>query len=174
MISSRNECVFIHDLSNLSLKIIVDAGWASMNVAYKHSIAWNNSRHAPVQRFYLPSGIEETGSRGIICIISHPVLCHPSDHGTTSMWKYFLAKAHIPKLYKLPELEVTELTTSKVDERALAILKRQGSWESIIASSRTKFILDIQVIYIITELTGITLHTGSYGLCNCRISPRHL
>jgi len=33
MISSKNECVFIRDLSDLTLQIIFDALWASMNVA---------------------------------------------------------------------------------------------------------------------------------------------
>jgi hypothetical protein len=47
MISSNNERVFIHDLSNLTLQIIFNAWWASMNVGLKQPIAWNNSRHAP-------------------------------------------------------------------------------------------------------------------------------
>ena len=47
MISSNNKCVFIHDLGDLTLKIIFDACWASMNVGSKRPIAWNNSRHAP-------------------------------------------------------------------------------------------------------------------------------
>jgi hypothetical protein len=47
MISSKNERVFIRDLSDLTLQIIFDAWWASMNVGLKRPIAWNNSRHAP-------------------------------------------------------------------------------------------------------------------------------
>jgi hypothetical protein len=31
MISSKNEQIFIHDLSNLTLQIIFDAWWASMD-----------------------------------------------------------------------------------------------------------------------------------------------
>jgi hypothetical protein len=53
MISSKNERVFIRDLSNLTLQIIFDAWWASMNIGSKRPIAWNNSRHAPSWRFYL-------------------------------------------------------------------------------------------------------------------------
>jgi len=126
MISSKNECVFICDLNDLTLQIIFDAWWTSMNVDSKLSIAWNNSRHAPSWRFYLHCGLEESGCPGIICIVCHQVLHHPSEHGTSSMGKYLLAKAHITKLNKLTESEVSELTNSTVDETALAILKRQG------------------------------------------------
>jgi len=98
MMCSKNECVFIRDLSELTLPIIDDAWWASMNVGSKRPIASNNSRHACSWHFYLHCGIEETGSPGIICIIGHQVLCHPSDHGTSSMGKHLLAKPHIAKL----------------------------------------------------------------------------
>jgi len=70
-ISSKNECVFICDLSDLTLQMIFDASWASINEGSKRPIAWNNSRHAPLWRFYLHCGIEETGSPGIICIVCH-------------------------------------------------------------------------------------------------------
>jgi hypothetical protein len=95
MISSENECVFIRNLGDLTLKIILDAWWASLNVGSKRPIAWNASRHAPSWRFYLHCGIKESGSPGIICIICHQVLRHPSEHGTSSMEKHLLAKAHI-------------------------------------------------------------------------------
>ena len=101
MISSKNECVFIHDLRDLTLEIIFDGCWASMNVGSTWPIGWKNSRHAPSWRFYLHCGIEETGSTGIICIVCHQVLCHPSEHGTSSMGKHLLAKAHIAKLNQL-------------------------------------------------------------------------
>jgi hypothetical protein len=127
MISSKNECVFICELSDLTLQIMFDAWWASMNDGSKRPIAWNNSRQVPLWRFYLHCGIEETGSPGIIHIVCHQVLRHPSEHGTSSMGKHLLAKAHIAKFNKLTESEVTELTSSMVDETALAILKRQGS-----------------------------------------------
>jgi len=98
-----------------------------MNEGSKQAIAWKNSRHAPSWGFYLHGGIEETGSPGIICIVCHQVLRHPSTQGTSSMGKHLLAKAHIAKLNELTESEVTELTSSTVDERALAIQKREGS-----------------------------------------------
>jgi len=146
MISSKNERVFIRDLNDLTLQIIFDAWWASMNVGSKHSIAWKNSqRHAPSWRFYLHCGIEETGSPGIICIVCHQVLRHPSEHGTSSMGKHWLAKAHIAKLNELTESEVTELTSSTVNEAALAILKRQGSRGITIVSSQEKLIGDIDL-----------------------------
>jgi len=122
MISSKNKCVFSRGLSDLTLQIIFDAWWASMNEGSKRPIAWNNSRHAPLWRFYLHCGIEETGSPGIIFIVCHQVLRHPSEHGTSSMGKHLLAKAQITKLDELTESEITELTSSTVDGTALAIL----------------------------------------------------
>jgi len=145
MISSKNECVFIRDLSDLTLQIIFHAWWASMNVGSERPIAWKNSGHAPSWRFYLHCRIEETGSPGIICIVCHQVLRHPSEHGTSSMGKHLLAKAHIAKLNKLTESEVTELTSLTLDEPALAILKRQGSRGIAIVSVPRKMIFDIQL-----------------------------
>jgi hypothetical protein len=116
MISSKNERGFIRDLSNLTLQIVCDAWWASMNVGSKRSISWNNSRHAPLWRFYFHCGIEETGCPSIICIICHQVLCHPSEHGTSSMGKHLLAKAHIAKLSEITVSKITELTISTVDD----------------------------------------------------------
>ena len=144
MICCKNKRVFICDLSDLTLQTIFDAWWASMNEGSKRPIAWNNSRHAPSWRFYLHCGIEETGSSGIICIVCHQALCHPSEHGTSSMGKQLLAKAHIAKLNELTESEVTELTSSTVEETALAILKRQGSRGITIVSLQRKTIFDIQ------------------------------
>jgi hypothetical protein len=135
MISSKYEHVFICELSNLTLQMIFDAQWASMIIRSKWPIAWNNSRHAPSWRFYLHCGMEENGSPGIICIVCHHVLRHPSEHGTSSMGKHLLAEAHIAKLNEETESEVTELTSSTVDEPTLAILKRQGSWVITIVSS---------------------------------------
>jgi len=145
MISSKDERVIIRHLSDLTLQIIFDAWWASMNVGSKRPIAGRNSRHAPSWRFYLHWGIEETGSPGIICIVCHQVLRNPSEHGTSSIGKHLLAKAHIAKLNELTELEVTELTSSTVDETALDILKRQGSRGITIVSVPRKMILDIQL-----------------------------
>jgi len=47
--------------------------------------------------------------------------------GTSSIGKHLKAKAHITKLNKGTELEVTELTGSHVDESAVAFLKRERS-----------------------------------------------
>jgi len=143
IISSNNERVFIHDLSDLTLKIIFDAWWASMNVGSKRPTAANDSRHASSWRFYVNWPIEKTGSPGTICIVCHQVLHHPSEHGTSSMSKHLLAKAHIGKIIKLTEAEITELTGSTVDGTASAILKRQGSLGILIVSSQRKFISNI-------------------------------
>jgi hypothetical protein len=124
MISSKNECVFIRDLSDLKLKIFFNAWWVLMTVWSKRPIAWNNPRHAHSWQFYLHCGIEENGSPGIICIVCHQVLRHPSEHGSRSTGKHLLAIAHIAKLHELTESEVTDLTSWMVDETALAILKR--------------------------------------------------
>jgi len=124
MISCKNVCVYICDLSNLTIQIIIDAWWASNHEGAKRPIAWNDSRHALSSRFYLHCGNEETGSPGIIGIVSHQVLRHRSEHGTSLMGKHLLAKSLIAKLNKLREIEVTGLTSSTVDETALAILKR--------------------------------------------------
>ena len=48
MISSKNDRVFVCDLSDHILQIIFDAWWASMNVGSKWPIVWNNSRHVPL------------------------------------------------------------------------------------------------------------------------------
>jgi len=61
------------------------------------------------------------------------------------MGKNLMAKAHIAKLNELTESEVTELTSSMVDETALAILKRQGSQGITIVSSQRKIRFDIHV-----------------------------
>ena len=145
LISSKNERVFIRDLSDLTLQMIFDAWWASMNVGSKRPIAWKNSRHALSCRFYLHCGIEDTASPGIICIVCHRVLRHSSEHGTSSMGKHLLAKAHIAKLNELTESEVTELTSSTVDETALAILRRQGRRGITIVSVPRTMIFDIQL-----------------------------
>jgi len=114
-----------------------------MNEGSMRPIAWDNSRHAPSWRFYVHCGIEETGSPGIMCIVCHQVLCHLSEHGTSAMGKHLLAKAHIATLNELTEAEVTELTSSTVNETALAILKRQGSQGITIISLQRKIRFDM-------------------------------
>ena len=91
-------------------------------------------------------GIEETGIPRIICIVCHQVLYHPSEHGTSPMGKHLLAKAHLAKLNEVTVTEVTELTTSTVDETALDILKRQGSQGITVVSLQRKFIFEIQIL----------------------------
>ena len=113
-----------------------------MNMGSKRPIARNNSRHSSSQHFTLHCGMEKTGRLAIICIVSHQVLCHPSEHGTSSMGIHFLAKAHIAKLNELIESEGSELTSPTVDETAFALLKRQGSREITIVRSQMKFIFD--------------------------------
>jgi len=61
------------------------------------------------------------------------------------MGKDLLAKAHIAKLNELTESEVTELTSSTVDETALAILRRQGRRGITIVSVPRTMIFDIQL-----------------------------
>jgi len=116
-----------------------------MNQGSKRPIAWNTSRHALSWRFDLHCRIEDTGSPGIICIVCDQVLRHPSEHGTSSMGKHVFAKAHIVKLNESTESEVTELTSSTVDETALAILRRQGSRGITIVSWQRKIRFDIQL-----------------------------
>jgi len=146
IISSKNELVLLRDLSDLTVQIIFHDWWASMNVSSKWPIAWNDSRHVPSWRFYLQCGMEETSSPGIVCIVCHQVLRHPSKHGTCSMGKHLRAKAHIAKWSELTESKITESTSLTVDETTLAILKRQGSWAITIVSSQSQIIFAIQFI----------------------------
>ena len=145
MISSTNEHIFIHHLSDLTLQIMINSGWASLIGDLTRPIPWNSSRHAPSWQFYLHFGSEKTGSPGIIIIIWHQLLCHPSEHGTSAIGTNVLARAHIATFDELTELEFTELTCSTVDETALAILKRPWSWGITILSSWRKIIFDMQV-----------------------------
>jgi len=116
-----------------------------MNVVSKRPIALDNSRYVRSWRLCLLCRIEKTGSPGIMCIVCHEVLHHPSEHGTSSMGKHLLAKAHIAKLIELTQSEVTELTSSTVDETASATLKWQGSRGITIVSLQRKMRFDMQV-----------------------------
>jgi len=58
------------------------------------------------------------------------------------MGKHLLAKAHIAKSNEWTESEVSELTTTTVDDTALAILDEQGSRRLTIVSLQKKFIFD--------------------------------
>jgi len=55
------------------------------------------------------------------------------------MGKHLQTKEHIAKLNELTVSEVTELTSSKVDERALALLMRQEGRGNPIVNSQRKF-----------------------------------
>jgi len=145
MISSNNQHVLIRDLSELAWQIIFAAWWQSITVGSKRPIACNDSTQTPSWWFNLHCGIDDTGSSDIICIICHHVLCHSSEHGTSSMSTNLLGKDHNAKLNKLSESVVTELTSSMVNETALAILKRQGIQRITIGSLRTQMIFHIQV-----------------------------
>jgi len=145
MISSKNERICIHDSSDNTLQINLDAWWASMKVGLKRPIACDISSHALSWRLYLHCGIEETSSPAIICIVCQQVLRRPSEHGTSPIGKHLLAKAHIAKLNELTESEVTELTRSTADETALAILKRQGSRGMTVVGLQRKIVFDIQL-----------------------------
>jgi hypothetical protein len=116
-----------------------------MNEGSKRPIPWNNPRHAPSWEFYLHCRIEATGSPGIIFIVCHQVLRHPSEPGTRSMGKHWLTKPHIAMLNELTETEVTELTSLIVHEIALAIMKTQGSLGIAIVRLQRKIRLDIQL-----------------------------
>jgi len=80
-----------------------------------------------------------------------------------------LAKEYIGKLNELTESKVSELTSTTVDETALAILKRQGSRGITIVRMQKKFIFDSLLVPILTSLTDTMLETGSKELPNCRI-----
>jgi len=85
----------------------------------------------------------QTGSPGIIGIVCYQVIRHSSEHGTSSIGNHLLAKAHIAKLNELTESEVSELTSSTVDEKTLEILKREGSRGFTIVSLQRKFFFHI-------------------------------
>jgi len=153
------------------LYIILDAWWASMNVSSKRPIAWNMSRHAPSWSFDLYCGMEDTGSPRIICIVCQQVLRHPSQDGSSSMEKHLLASVYIAKLTEFIELEVSELTSTIIDETTLAIRKRQGSRGITIVSSQTKTIFHSSIFSISIQLTDKPLQTSGNGLLNSHIVP---
>jgi hypothetical protein len=126
-ISSKTECVLVHDWYKRTLPIIFDSWWASMNPGSKLPVAWNDSKHGPSWWLYLHCGIEDTSSLGIICIICHQVPRYPAEHGSSAMGTGLLDKPHIAYLKESTESKVHQLTRLTVDETALAILMRHGS-----------------------------------------------
>jgi len=174
IISSKTECVFIHDLSDLTLQIIFDAWWASINVGLQRPVDRNNSSHASSWQFCLHCGIQEPGSCGIRYVICHQVLSHPLDPGTSWMGKHLLVQAHIAKLNQSMGWKVTDLTSSTVGETVLPIWKTQQGWWITVLSSQRKFIFDIQVWSIMTALLDKMLQTGSWGHWKFWNSPRRV
>jgi len=150
IISSKTEHIFILNLTDITFQIIFDAWCASMSVGSKRPIAWKTSRDVLSWRFYLQCRIEETGCPGIICIVCRQVPRHPAEHGTSSMGKHLLATAQIAKLNELTESEVSELTSTNVDESPLAILKRQGSHGITMVRMQKKLIFDSLVVPSLT------------------------
>jgi hypothetical protein len=128
-----------------------------MTIGSKRLVAWDNSRHAPEWQFNIHDGTAETGSSGIIYIVRHQVLYNLLEHGTSSMGRHLLAKVHITKLNELTVSEGTKLSSSTVNETALAMLKLQGTRGIPIFSLQRKSIFTIQVLSILTELTDTTL-----------------
>jgi len=161
MISFKHYRVFIHDLSNHIVQLIFDVWWAAINVGTKYAIAWNNCSHPPLWRCNVHCGIEVTGCPGSICIRCHQLLRHPWEHGTSSMEKQLLVKAYIAKLNEITGWEVTHLTSSTVDVTSVAILKWQQCQGIPILSSQRKFVFEIYVLCIFTELRNQTLQSGS-------------
>jgi hypothetical protein len=131
---SKNERILMRDLSDHSFQIFFNGWWASINVVSKRPLQRNNSRHSSSWRFYLHCGSVASGSPETISIICHQVLRHPTEHGTSSMGKDLLAKAYIAKWNKATESDVSELPSLTVNEKALAVLKRQGSRSIAIVS----------------------------------------
>jgi hypothetical protein len=60
------------------------------------------------------------------------------------MRKHLPGKAHITMINELTETEVTELTSSTVDETVLGNLKRQGSQGITMVGSQRKITFQIQ------------------------------
>jgi len=174
LIFLETECVFIRVSSNHTFQNICAACWAFKDVGLKRSIALDNSRHAPLWHFCLQGRIAKTSSPGFIFIVWHQVLCHISEHGTSSMGKHLLAKAHLAKLNNFTKLEYKDLTSSAVKETTLAIQTRQGTQAIATVSSQRKFIFDILVVSILLRVTHKMLQTGSSELSKYWNSPRHL
>jgi hypothetical protein len=98
-----------------------------LNIGSKCLFTLNESGHVSSWQFNFHCGSEETGSCGIILIICYQFLRHLSEHGTSCVGKYWLAKAHFAKVSELTAPVFTESTGSTIDETAIAILTRQVS-----------------------------------------------
>jgi len=151
LISSKNQWVFIRDLSNHTLKIVLDARWASMNVGSKRPISSTSCRHAPLWWFYLHCGKEENGSPGIICLVCHQVLWHQSHHGTGWMGKHLLAKAHITNVKRINRVRGDWIEWLNGRWNSIGHPEESGSRRFTIGSSLCQIIFDIQVVPYWTE-----------------------
>jgi len=69
---------------------------------------------------------------------------------------------------------VSELTSTTIDETALTILKKQGSWGNKMVSSPWKFIFDSLIVSVLIQLPDNPLQTANEGLPNYQRSPRHM
>ena len=106
-----------------------------MNVETKTTILWSGSRHTAARQFYKHCTKTENGCPGVICIICHTVLVHPSENRTSTMAKHLQSKTPKVELNKLTESNVSLLTGTAGDEQALAVLKKKGSQGVMVASS---------------------------------------
>jgi hypothetical protein len=92
-----------------------------------------------------------------------------------SEWGNLSGQQHTLQIfYKLTELEVTELTSKTIDEKALALLKRHGRHGMRIVSSQGKFIFDSSNLSILIHSTNQTHQAGNKELAYCRITPSHV
>jgi len=144
MVCSKNEGVIIRDLSDLTVQIVLNAWWDSVNVDSKGPIAGNNCWHAPWWQFFLFCGNEENSRPWIICIVCHQFIHHPSQHGPSSNGKHYLTKAYIAKLNELTKSEIITITRSTVDDTPLAISMGLGRPGIKLVWSQRQFIFDIQ------------------------------
>lgn len=160
MYSAKEERVFIRDLSDVRLQMMFDDWWTSMKVETKKTIVWSTSRHASAWRFFKLCANTENGSPGIICIVCHQVLAHPSENGTSTMGKHLTTKAHKLQLDKLTQSDLSIITGTAGEEQALAVLKKKGSHGVMVASHSYQTEANQKLKIILTILTDRTFKSG--------------
>jgi len=140
-------------------QMIFDAWLASMNVGSKLSIGYKNSRQVPSWQFVLHYGIEEMGSHGIICVGRHLVLRHPLEHRIISNGTHLLAKVHDAKLNEISQLEFTDLTCWKVDEKFWPSWREKEveelQWDVHTGHSYPSFRFDLFKLNWLTKLSNL-------------------
>lgn len=159
MMTSRNQGIFVRDLSDVTFQIISYDWLAFMNVSLKRSRTWDSPGHEPDWRFNLHCQIRETRNTSYICTVWHELLRPPSAHQTGSMGQHSPAKALIAKWKEFSDSQVSEFTASTDDDTAFPRLKRQGSRGIGLVRSQLKFIFDISILFILTEFKWKCLHT---------------